>query len=45
VAAALATTLLSLQTQGVGNLLVGWILPFALAYLGAWLGEKLQGTR
>lgn len=44
VAAALVTVLYAVASQQYAGLSWVWVLPFILAYLGAWLGEKMQGT-
>lgn len=44
VAAAIVTVLSVLSTKQYAAILLGWILPYALAYIGAWVGEKMQGT-
>lgn len=44
VAAAIVTVLSVVASKQYSAILVGWILPYALAYIGAWLGEKIQGT-
>lgn len=44
VAAAIVTVFFVLMNKDYSSLVLGWVMPFGLAYLGAWIGEKIQGT-
>lgn len=44
VAAAAVTILFLIGNRQYADALWWWIAPFALAYMGAWLGERIQGT-